>query len=115
MKITPEYLLTLPDWMAAILTENSVKDIYDPDRDWKKFPGDFEYRIFSHDFPVLIQATGDSLSMFFKDETDGRVHELHNCYLTRLVTLDDDSPEFKIPVNYKFDSLDKKEMCDKND
>lgn len=108
MKITPEYLTGLPDWMSRILMENSVEDIYDPDIDWMKYPGDFEYRIFSHKFPILIQDNDRSLNIIFKEEKDGKVYILYNCHLTNLTTGNNELVEMEFPITYQVNKNEEK-------
>lgn len=101
MKITLEYLTTLPNWMSWVLMENSVEDIYDPDIDWMKYPGDFEYRIFSHEFPILLQDKDGSLNIIFKEEKDGKIYILSDCHLVNLTIGNNELVEMEIPVTYQ--------------
>ena len=80
MEITPEYLATLPEWIADIIKSNNITEVYDTEIDFMKWPGDFPVRIMRFGEPfILYQDEDDHLNLIKKDSNNSII-EYHDVY-----------------------------------
>lgn len=102
MKLTPEYLRTLPMWVVLELSKAGVDEVYDHEHDWNT-PWDEtpQYRLTS--FGGLVRDNNDGTFNLLIMEKGGRLMEYENCYLQSFTSsltepIPDDEVVTELPV-----------------
>ena len=84
MKITPDYLASLPKWLSETLVERAADKLFDARfDDAKEYIGDYDTRImWNEGDPVLIFFDDDGKMNLMRQEATGEVMLYSDCWLS---------------------------------